>query len=711
MASQLLGIKTRFTNDLGSPLVGGQVYTYFAGTSTNQDSYSDAALTVPNTNPVILDDTGSADIFLKGSYRIRVFDKSGRFIEEQDNVTQAASQGDATNLTNKVNAVEIDLVTANAELKKVKFDTGVTATAQLIGQLMRSQAEKNIQSLHFKDFGGIGDGSFHPLSEKYSTLALAQAQYPNASSLSDGIDSLAIQAAIDAAALEGVTSIVSIDGYPIQDKTIVLKSKVHLLGSGVNSCVITKKAGFDGRALITEGFDALTGTVSNDMPYGFSIKGIMFHGQWMENEWSSATNSYVNTSGGGVFIYGRDYELDVDIRYQAGIGLWQEGKTDGTSFDKRYDLKLNLRIFVCKEECHIFKGGNDIVMQQVFCAFGGAAHKQDTASLPRSSPTYGATNGGRTDNMVFDEGCEIGTIHSWASQSGYAIKLKNGRINADFLMGESARMGGIDIDTGIYGMINRIDAHSCYGNMDGSTPDIHIKSNNGSGLHIGKIRDDRNGSENTHGQTALQIDGSFVNIGYFLHNGRGQGGHGLKVAGSFNTITDGLVHNVVGNAADGNPSAGLWRKGTGNNTIKLKVINLPVVFWSDGAPTAEQLQIDFMNSVAATEVIKGSARNYSQAQDWRISGYNATKYLTTMSNVSGTFNSAITTEQQIVINHNLVHYSNINNFQASIAGELASAVEYCYIRSVSGTTVTVRVKMATATATNLNPQINVFARA
>jgi len=106
MASQLLGIKTRFTNDLGSPLVGGQVYTYFAGTSTNQDSYSDAALTVPNTNPVILDDTGSADIFLKGAYRIRVFDKSGRFIEEQDNVTQAAKESDVSGLLAIVNTNE-----------------------------------------------------------------------------------------------------------------------------------------------------------------------------------------------------------------------------------------------------------------------------------------------------------------------------------------------------------------------------------------------------------------------------------------------------------------------------------------------------------------------------------------------------------------------------------------------------------------------------
>lgn len=156
MASQLLGIKTRFTNDLGSPLVGGQVYTYFAGTSANQDSYSDAALTVPNTNPVILDDTGSADIFLKGAYRIRVFDKSGRFIEEQDNVTQAASQGDATELSNKVSAVESDLATTNVELNKVKLDTGITATAKF-GGVERELAEKLTDYNTPKDLGAASN--------------------------------------------------------------------------------------------------------------------------------------------------------------------------------------------------------------------------------------------------------------------------------------------------------------------------------------------------------------------------------------------------------------------------------------------------------------------------------------------------------------------------------------------------------------------------
>lgn len=189
MASQLLGIKTRFTNDLGSPLVGGQVYTYFAGTSTNQDTYSDAALTVPNTNPVILDDTGSADIFLKGAYRIRVFDKSGRFIEEQDNVTQAASQGDATELSNKVSAVESDLVTANTELSKVKLDTGITATAKY-GGVERTQAEKNSDYTTLMDFGGKCDGVTDDSNalQRYVDSGLKAINIPNVSLISKQIN-------------------------------------------------------------------------------------------------------------------------------------------------------------------------------------------------------------------------------------------------------------------------------------------------------------------------------------------------------------------------------------------------------------------------------------------------------------------------------------------------------------------------------------------
>jgi hypothetical protein len=52
------------TDTNGNPLAGGQVFTYQAGTNTLLATYTDATLTVPNTNPVILDEYGKAMIWL-----------------------------------------------------------------------------------------------------------------------------------------------------------------------------------------------------------------------------------------------------------------------------------------------------------------------------------------------------------------------------------------------------------------------------------------------------------------------------------------------------------------------------------------------------------------------------------------------------------------------------------------------------------------------
>lgn len=48
-----------------------------------------------------------------------------------------------------------------------------------------------------RDFGAIGDGTAHPLSELFSTIADAQAVYPHATSLAQTVDWAAIQAAVD----------------------------------------------------------------------------------------------------------------------------------------------------------------------------------------------------------------------------------------------------------------------------------------------------------------------------------------------------------------------------------------------------------------------------------------------------------------------------------------------------------------------------------
>lgn len=56
-----------------------------------------------------------------------------------------------------------------------------------------SQQEINNLSVTPFHFGAIGDGTNHPLSEKYATLELAQVIYPHATSLTDSIDWAALQ--------------------------------------------------------------------------------------------------------------------------------------------------------------------------------------------------------------------------------------------------------------------------------------------------------------------------------------------------------------------------------------------------------------------------------------------------------------------------------------------------------------------------------------
>src|SRR5271169_120976 len=65
----------------GLPLAGGKLYTYQAGSggTVNQTTYQDAALAQPNTNPVVLDSTGTAAVRLDPtlSYEFVLKDSGG----------------------------------------------------------------------------------------------------------------------------------------------------------------------------------------------------------------------------------------------------------------------------------------------------------------------------------------------------------------------------------------------------------------------------------------------------------------------------------------------------------------------------------------------------------------------------------------------------------------------------------------------------------
>lgn len=75
IASPMPQIRAKFTNKLGIPLSGCKVYTYEPNSNILKTTWLDIDKTTENTNPILLDAAGEADIFLDGLYRIVVKDR------------------------------------------------------------------------------------------------------------------------------------------------------------------------------------------------------------------------------------------------------------------------------------------------------------------------------------------------------------------------------------------------------------------------------------------------------------------------------------------------------------------------------------------------------------------------------------------------------------------------------------------------------------
>lgn len=142
MSAKLLPVlKQRFFDSNGDPLVGGKLYSYVAGTSTPAATYTDEAGATPNTNPVVLDANGEADVWLgAGSYKfiltdsddvvqftvddVSVDDGSGALssVWVEHAVTDAQS---ATNLTGET----VDFASYSSALYDVEIIRGTTVIA------------------------------------------------------------------------------------------------------------------------------------------------------------------------------------------------------------------------------------------------------------------------------------------------------------------------------------------------------------------------------------------------------------------------------------------------------------------------------------------------------------------------------------------------------------------------------------------------------
>jgi hypothetical protein len=85
--------KLQFSDQNGAPLAGGLVYTYEAGTLNPRATYTTAAGITANPNPIVLDASGQADIFLQAGlgYKFVLQNSLATTIWTVDNVTAAGT--------------------------------------------------------------------------------------------------------------------------------------------------------------------------------------------------------------------------------------------------------------------------------------------------------------------------------------------------------------------------------------------------------------------------------------------------------------------------------------------------------------------------------------------------------------------------------------------------------------------------------------------
>jgi parallel beta-helix repeat protein len=270
------GVAAQFFTNNGVILSGGKIFTYSAGTTTNQPTYTSASGGIAHTNPIILDSAGrvpNGEIWLTDglAYKFVITDSNDVLIGTYDNII-----GINSNFVNFTNEQEIQTATAGQTVFNLTT--------------MQYQPGTNSLSVFVDGVNQYGPGAQYAYVETDSDTVTFVSGLHVGASVKFTTSQLNSSGAVDAAQVSYDPPFVGSVSTNVEDK---LSQFVSLADFGADATGVTDSATAI-NAAFNSGAKAVYGTGTFKIESNVTLpSGVCFYG------WPRAT---ITTAGGGNFI-------------------------------------------------------------------------------------------------------------------------------------------------------------------------------------------------------------------------------------------------------------------------------------------------------------------------------------------------------------------------------------------------------------------------
>ncbi|WWC81945.1 tail spike protein [Burkholderia phage vB_BpP_HN04] len=492
---------------------------------------------------------------------------------------------------------------------------------------------------------------------------------------------------------------------------IKLVSTVTLVGSGAASSQIVTQAGFAGNVVETENFDAIQATqpagTADGCPISYGVESCTVNGAVFSGQPTDKT-------GYGVRIYGRMLRLkSLVIGKTAGIGLYTEFPAIPayTNFDSITDSKFSeirdIEVLETGMEGFIFNGPTDQYLDNIFVGWpGGSRFDTFDATGPKQSKLF---PGDPIHGIRLLRSCEVGFIHSYDNEYGYAVHIERKagnpsiRFRANYLMGENS-YGNVFIGDAVRYNINLLETHSNRRGpvkggpndaLAGANPQVKIISTLGGQAKIDVFRD---APEN--GSLGIHLVGSDHDIAaqvYGYSNAFTGGGKGF-----LNEASSSKIKATVVSKRDANTMQVGYEEAstTVRNDLDVSArfcdmnINLPGGVNAD-IGTIYRLRSDRPVTTAFGNLGRLGPRMYSIAD---ISSYDGTDNFSNKFVGYGAIDLSSTAVQTVTLSHKLVRTPNREDVSLTFSYESGSIppIAWMAVIGTNSTSITAQIKFASA---------------